>query len=79
VGRVPAVKERARVLEEMVRDWARPEFGDEPGAIDRAVVVALDALDDGASVPEAWEEAHAFLNSWANHPSHGWRYLHPAA
>ncbi|MGA8296428.1 MAG: hypothetical protein WB770_05250 [Acidimicrobiales bacterium] len=68
---MPDLAERERVLEEMVRDWARPEFGPDPTAIDRAVGAAMSALESGSSVPEAWDEACAFLNSWSRHPSNG--------
>ncbi len=74
------VAERERALEEMVRGWANPEFGGERGVVDRAVEVALEALRAGESVPEAWEVASNFLQSWSRHPSHSALFhLDPAA
>jgi hypothetical protein len=74
------VAERERVLEEMVRDWARPEFGGEPGVLDRAVGVALEGFHAGESVPEAWKSACLFLQSWSRHPAQaGLHHLDPAA
>ena len=67
---VVTVAERGRVLEEMVRDWAAPEFGCEPWAIDRAVTVAEQELHGGESVLESWRSACRFLQSWSQHPSH---------
>lgn len=78
--RVATVAERERVLEEMVRDWAKPEFGNEPAVIDRAVIAAIEALQAGESVPEAWKAACKFLQSWSRHPSHSAvLHLDPAA
>ena len=58
------------VLAEVVRTWVKLELPGEPGAADRAAVVAQASYARGASIDEACRQARAFVGSWVRHPAH---------
>ncbi len=53
-----------------VWEWAKQQCPNEPRVAKKAVGVAMSSYAGGASVPEACEEARAFVSSWNSHPSH---------
>jgi len=58
------------VLAEVIRTWVNLELPGEPGAADRAAVVAQASYARGVSIDEVCRQARAFVGSWIRHPAH---------
>jgi hypothetical protein len=57
-------------LVRMVENMARESLPSDPDVEVGALAVALNSVNSGASVSEAYREARRFVRCWASHPSH---------